>query len=230
MHQGILMHVLFLSSHQDAFTQALLFHVRINTNGLLISSFSCVRTYVLIASVLLQHCIVNRQLEKLVAESDPKTWKETLAILCTYATSEEFAALCDALAERLKTVGKDEKSATLCYICAGNVNRTVQIWMEQQARSSGSFTSKLQDLMEKICVVLVLDVCKQETVPDIVGEKYSQFAELLVSQGKLFQGNQYLVRANAAATLSAAICKCDDNRYLILANAAATLSAAVWKG
>jgi hypothetical protein len=59
--------------------------------------------------------------------------------------------------------------------------------------------------MEKICVLLVLDVCKQETVPAIVGEKYSQFAEVLVSQGRMNQANQYLMRANAAQTLSASI-------------------------
>lgn len=37
-----------------------------------------------------------------VDESDPATWKETLAILVTYATADEFAALCDSLATRLK--------------------------------------------------------------------------------------------------------------------------------
>ena len=77
------------------------------------------------------HSVVNRQLERLVAESDPRAWKETLAVLCTYATTDEFAALCDALAARLRGPGRDERSATLCYICAGNVDRTVQIWLEQ---------------------------------------------------------------------------------------------------
>jgi protein transport protein SEC31 len=77
------------------------------------------------------HSVVNRQLERLVSESDPRAWKETLAVLCTYATTDEFAPLCDALAARLRGPGNDERSATLCYICAGNVDRTVQIWLEQ---------------------------------------------------------------------------------------------------
>ena len=80
------------------------------------------------------HSVVNRQLERLVAESDPRAWKETLAVLCTYATTDEFAPLCDALAARLRGAGRDERSATLCYICAGNVDRTVQIWLEQVRR------------------------------------------------------------------------------------------------
>jgi len=40
-----------------------------------------------------------------VDESDPATWKETLAILVTYATADEFASLCDSLATRLKVRG-----------------------------------------------------------------------------------------------------------------------------
>ena len=35
-------------------------------------------------------------------ESDPAAWKETLAILVTYATPDELASLCDSLATRLK--------------------------------------------------------------------------------------------------------------------------------
>ena len=46
--------------------------------------------------------IVNHQLQTFVDESDPATWKETLAILVTYATADEFASLCDSLANRLK--------------------------------------------------------------------------------------------------------------------------------
>ena len=152
------------------------------------------------------HSIVNRELEGIVDSSDASSWKETLAILCTYANMEEFSTLCDKLAQRLQSAGGEhERSATLCYICAGNVEATVRIWMEQQSRAGGGAVSKLESLIEKICVLLALDVTKQGSLPAVVGEKYSEFAEVLVAQGRMFQGNQYLMRANAAQTLSAAV-------------------------
>jgi protein transport protein SEC31 len=126
--------------------------------------------------------IVNHQLQTLVDESDPAAWKETLAILVTYATADEFASLCDSLATRLKEVGRDSKAATLCFICAGNVDRTVQIWLEEDAKTPGTPSLKLQGLIEKISVLLVLDVCKQEVVPGVVGDKYAEYAEVLASQ------------------------------------------------
>ena len=142
--------------------------------------------------------IVNHQLQSFVDESDPKAWKETLAILVTYASADEFASLCDSLATRLKDVGKDSKAATLCYICAGNVDRTVQIWLEEDAKVAGTPSLKLQAIIEKISVLLVLDVCKQEVVPGIVGDKYAEYAEVLASQGRLAMAMEYLLRANAS--------------------------------
>lgn len=44
-----------------------------------------------------------------------------------YARSEEWTTLCDALGARLDA-GHQVQAATLCYICAGNIERTVDIW------------------------------------------------------------------------------------------------------
>ena len=65
------------------------------------------------AYVKVTRSIVNHQLQSLVDESEPRCWKETLAILVTYATADEFASLCDSLATRLKEVRND-----ICmYVC-----------------------------------------------------------------------------------------------------------------
>ncbi|KAJ1471406.1 hypothetical protein T484DRAFT_1977796 [Baffinella frigidus] len=145
-------------------------------------------------------CIVNGQLASLVADAEATAWKETLAILCTYATSEEFASLCDDLATRLKNAG-DARSATLCYICAGNVDSTVRMWLDRadEASQASSSVETLQRLMEKMCVLLVLDVCKQEEMPPVVGDKFAAYAEALGSQGKLPLAMQYLLRCSGAA-------------------------------
>eukprot|EP00961_Rhodomonas_salina_P255942 3458861-Rhodomonas_salina.3 len=42
-----------------------------------------------------------------------------------------------------------------------------------------------QALIEKICVLLVLDVCKQEASPPIVGDKFAEYADALVSQVRI---------------------------------------------
>ena len=44
-----------------------------------------------------------------------------------FAQTEEWTSLCDALASRLRAVG-NTLAATLCYICAGNIDKTVEIW------------------------------------------------------------------------------------------------------
>ena len=44
-----------------------------------------------------------------------------------FARKEEWHILCDTLASRLLNVG-DTLAATLCYICAGNIDKAVEIW------------------------------------------------------------------------------------------------------
>ena len=43
----------------------------------------------------------------LVLESDLSKWRETLALLSTYGKSEEFPAMCEALAGRLESERRD---------------------------------------------------------------------------------------------------------------------------
>ena len=44
-----------------------------------------------------------------------------------FAQRDEWTLLCDTLASRLMSVG-NTLAATLCYICAGNIDKTVEIW------------------------------------------------------------------------------------------------------
>ena len=121
------------------------------------------------------------------------------------ATLVFVRAVADEHVDVGQEVGKDSKAATLCYICAGNVDRTVQIWLEEDAKTPGTPSLKLQGLIEKISVLLVLDVCKQEVVPGVVGDKYAEYAEVLASQGRLTMSMEYLLRANASNSVAAAV-------------------------
>ncbi|KAK3223865.1 hypothetical protein Dsin_010890 [Dipteronia sinensis] len=71
--------------------------------------------------------MVNNDLLSLVNTRSLKFWKETLALLCTFAQREEWTMLCDTLASKLMIAGKTNTlAATLCYICAGNIDTTVE--------------------------------------------------------------------------------------------------------
>ncbi|CAK5217944.1 unnamed protein product [Aphanomyces euteiches] len=120
--------------------------------------------------------VIKNELDSLVQESDPTAWKETLSILSTYSKSDEFPGLCDQLAWRLLDVG-DVFSASLCFICAMNMDKTVEIW---SAIAPPTSDAALQGLVEKIHVLA------QGTgqSADWYSPFYSQYATLMATLGK----------------------------------------------
>jgi len=90
-----------------------------------------------------------------VAESDLASWKETLALLNTYAAPEELSALCNQLGDRLSA---EPAAATLCYMCAANLQKATALWEAYHVPSADGThteTSALLDLMEKLSVFQV---------------------------------------------------------------------------
>ncbi|KAF8395805.1 hypothetical protein HHK36_019759 [Tetracentron sinense] len=128
--------------------------------------------------------MVNNDLVTLVNTRPLKSWKETLALLCTFAQREEWTLLCDTLASRLVVVGHT-LAATLCYICAGNIDKTVEIWSRNlKAEHEGkSYIDLLQDLMEKTIVLTLATGQKQ--LSSSLSKLVENYAELLASQGLL---------------------------------------------
>lgn len=110
--------------------------------------------------------IVKEDLHTLVKDTDLAQWKGILAILCTYAKSEDFAILSGLLGDRL-AAEKDIESATLCYICAGNVEKTVQMWAENTQMDHAA----LQALIEKVSV-LRRAINYQQPLGGILANKY----------------------------------------------------------
>lgn len=135
--------------------------------------------------------MVNNDLVSLVNVRPLKSWKETLALLCTFAQREEWTMLCDTLAARLMAAG-DTLAATLCYICAGNIDKTVEIWSKNvTAEQEGkSYVDLLQDLMEKT-VVLAL-ATGQKRFSASLCKLVEKYAEILASQGLLASAMEYL--------------------------------------
>ncbi|GLJ29888.1 hypothetical protein SUGI_0590840 [Cryptomeria japonica] len=135
--------------------------------------------------------MVNNDLIGLVNSRPLKFWKETLALLCTYSQREEWTVLCDTLASRLTTAG-NTLAATLCYICAGNIEKTVEIWSESltSEHDGRSFVDHLQDLMEKT-VILALATGQKRVSPSL-SKLVENYVELLSSQGLLSIALEYL--------------------------------------
>ncbi|KAK4841237.1 hypothetical protein QYF36_001217 [Acer negundo] len=135
--------------------------------------------------------MVNNDLLSLVNTRPLKFWKETLALLCTFAQREEWTMLCDTLASKLMIAG-NTLAATLCYICAGNIDKTVEIWSRSLAAQceGKSYVDLLQDLMEKT-IVLAL-ATGQKRFSASLCKLVEKYAEILASQGLLSTAMEYL--------------------------------------
>ncbi|WCJ18600.1 hypothetical protein M5689_000937 [Euphorbia peplus] len=135
--------------------------------------------------------MVNNDLMSLVKTRPLKYWKETLALLCTFAQNEEWSLLCDSLASKLMATG-NTLAATLCYICAGNIDKTVEIWSKNLTTEceGKSYVELLQDLMEKTIVLALASGQKRFSAS--LCKLVEKYAEILASQGLLTTAMEYL--------------------------------------
>ncbi|KAM0830220.1 hypothetical protein ACQ4PT_066344 [Festuca glaucescens] len=135
--------------------------------------------------------MVGNDLMSFVSTWPLNAWKETLALLCTFARKEEWNVLCDTLASRLLSVG-DMLAATLCYICAGNIDKAVEIWSRNLRSEDGgkTYVDLLQDLMEKTITLALATGHKRFSAS--LSKLVENYAELLASQGLLKTAMEYL--------------------------------------
>ncbi|KAL9296076.1 hypothetical protein ACSQ67_021972 [Phaseolus vulgaris] len=135
--------------------------------------------------------MVSNDLLSLVNTRPLKFWKETLALLCSFAQRDEWTMLCDTLASKLMGAG-NTLAATLCYICAGNIDKTVEIWSRclSNEYEGKSYVDLLQDLMEKT-IVLAL-ATGQKRFSASLCKLVEKYAEILASQGLLTTAMEYL--------------------------------------
>jgi len=133
--------------------------------------------------------IMTNDFSKLVASSNLAHWMETLAIIATYS-NREYQALCEQLAERLEKEKFDIRSAVICYICAKNFPKTVNIWSNTHVASQGSQKLALQDLVEKMAVLQ--DATKFNQADPLFSQKLTKYAEILANSGRLTAAMRYL--------------------------------------
>ncbi|XP_076941595.1 protein transport protein SEC31 homolog B-like isoform X2 [Bidens hawaiensis] len=135
--------------------------------------------------------MVNSDLVSLVNTRPLKSWKETLALLCTFAQGDEWTVLCDNLASRLVTAG-NLLAAALCYICSGNIDKVVEIWSKKVTvdHEGKSYVDLLQELMEKTMVLAL--ATGQNKFSASLCKLVEKYAEILASQGRLSTAMEYL--------------------------------------
>lgn len=135
--------------------------------------------------------VVTHDIGNLVNRRPLAGWRETLALLCSYAGSQEWTLLCDALAARLDAAGLTQ-AALLCYICAANTEELARLWYRDvlSNSSSATFAKEMQDLMEKI-VVLALAKGEKRVTPAL-SRLVGSYAELLASRGIVASAMEYL--------------------------------------
>lgn len=131
-------------------------------------------------------------------------WKETLAVLATYTGSDQWATLCEALADRLAAAGQ-QHAASLCYICAGSVDKAVAYWSKtvQSARLPGLDT--LQSVIEK-AVILGL-ATNNKKASSSLSELVTSYASILVAQGRMATALDYLDLVPGEASTTVAVLK-----------------------
>ena len=139
--------------------------------------------------------VVHEDFAGYVGASSLATWRETLALLNTYAGPTELSPLCNQLGDRLHAERGDSAAATVCYMCAANVEKVTELWSEHHfgngADASADGVASLLDFMEKLVVFQEAAQTKQGYA--LVSAKVCEFAELLASQGCLPAAMGYLL-------------------------------------
>ena len=163
--------------------------------------------------------IVGKNLWDVVYNADLGNWKEVMAILCTYASTEEFPDLCEALGDRLEEQSGHEaasssleENAAFCYIAGSKLEKVVVVWIAELERrereslqgetSDSSFSihaRSLQGFIEKVTVFREV-TCYQDKDRLATGgwrlsslyDKYTEYADIVAAHGQLQIAEKYL--------------------------------------
>jgi protein transport protein SEC31 len=133
--------------------------------------------------------------EALIKGRSLSKWPETLAILLTYARAD-FPRLCCALAERLHRSAMAH-AATICYICAANVDAAIQLWLHE-SREAAMPVPQLQRVLEKSIALGLATRDPSAAHNHALADLIANYALQLANQGCLASALKYLVIPNAA--------------------------------
>ncbi|KAL9013615.1 MAG: hypothetical protein Q9173_001702 [Seirophora scorigena] len=163
--------------------------------------------------------VVGKNLWDVVYNADLANWSEVMAMLCTYATAEEFPDLCETLGDRLDELAKSSENvstlrqhACFCYLAGSKLEKVVGIWvldLEQRETSESHKTSNdssfgiharlLQQFVQKVTVFREAASFQDQDLQapsnwklGLLYDKYTEYADILASFGQLQIAERYL--------------------------------------
>jgi protein transport protein SEC31 len=125
--------------------------------------------------------VVQGRLSEFVVGSDVTKWRETLAVLCTYANQDEFASLCSALADHLETTG-NYADASLCYMCALNLEKAARYWLMQLKKADENDHLALHNFAIKVAIFMQTG-SRNHSLSEETSQILLKYAEILANQG-----------------------------------------------
>ena len=163
--------------------------------------------------------VVGKNLWDLVHNADLESWKEIMAILCTYADVKEFPDLCEALGDRLgeQLTTREEmtdhvKDASFCYLAGSKLEKVIGIWITDLGRyekaklrdggqdSSFSIHARLlQSFIEKVTVFQEVTQYQDSDLSATsdwnlapLYDRYTEYADIASAHGQLEIASRYL--------------------------------------
>ena len=157
--------------------------------------------------------VVGKNLWDVVHNADLQNWKETMAILCTYADTEEFPDLCEALGDRLEESSDSRKNASFCYLAGSKLDKVVPIWAkemqeteEKRTKDAGDESAfsihvqALQGFIEKVSIFRRAanyeDRAEQNDDSayklETLYSKYAEYADVVAAHGHLGLAEEYI--------------------------------------
>jgi protein transport protein SEC31 len=160
------------------------------TKSRYLESQSSKRPFLSVANAVVQQDFVT-----FVQNSDPYQWRETLAILSTYSSSDQFHQLCVVLGDLLESAG-DHANASLCYMCSLSLDKAIKYWRMQLAAQNGGRTEGNLDLNTLHEFVVKASVFLQAVGSSAVlspedAQLFTKYAEKLAEQGLLIPAAKY---------------------------------------
>ncbi|KAK9505402.1 hypothetical protein O3M35_009469 [Rhynocoris fuscipes] len=135
--------------------------------------------------------LVKNDWTKVVSKSDLSSWKETLAIILTYANDESLPTLCQELGSRLEKAGEEYSScADICFIASGHIAPLIH------KKTSGITLNpdNIQDLVELILVAQGALQARGQRLPIVgdVAKVMKEYVQLLAAEGDLETALEYI--------------------------------------
>lgn len=164
--------------------------------------------------------VIHQNFGDYIAISDPAKWQETLAMICTFSSEEEYRSLCEALGDHLESAG-DMPNASVCFLCAMNLEKASKYWLRQLESTKTDVIEDECILLHKFaikCAVFLQATGHNEMMPQDVSYVLYRYAKILADQG-MFQSAAKFCKSDSqdCKELMDRLYRCKDSQICVQA-------------